>query len=533
MGYNRGVSSLVTGPWGVALVLLFALGVPLQIAVGGLVGLGRRVPAVAALALPLLLALTGLAAAVAGLEGAMAALWNAADPAWAPWFALDDRARAAIPAALGGAGGAILALPVAIGAGWLGTKARGKGLRTRLVVGLGVLAALGIAVGGTAAGLLLDGGRPLLLPALGGPPFLLAALLAGLPTDPRRVPSVAIGYGALVVGAGGLALAAACGSASLTAAALGDYATPFLSMGGVVEATREAWGVARVAGVLALLLVAVGLPGVAWRDWRRVDPASGLDAMASGALILLVLLVAGWAGARQGVLSHLAGAHAAEVLAHAPGYAVPTREPLPRRVLTGTAATPRWLMMRDRGGVERLPIAGGLEIVGPAVLRDDGLMLPPTLPLEDLYLALFESGAGSVSIVGCDAAPAELSADIARDPLLAVGRCAAFPLALRVTTRLEDPRVLIVLKDRLVDDGGDVVPVAEVGDLAGRDVIVRGQVDATVADLVATLHVLAPAGRVYLGHGVTLDGDDLPIGVDPGLRITKLPAAATPPTGSL
>jgi hypothetical protein len=54
-------------------------------------------------------------------------------------------------------------------------------------------------------------------------------------------------------------------------------------------------------------------------------------------------------------------------------------------------------------------------------------------------------------------------------------------------------------------------------------VIVRGQVDATVADLVAMLHLLAPAGRVYLGHGVTLDGDDLPIGVDPGLRITRLP----------
>ena len=114
------------------------------------------------------------------------------------------------------------------------------------------------------------------------------------------------------------------------------------------------------------------------------------------------------------------------------------------------------------------------------------------------------------------------SSDLA-DPLMALGRCAAFPLGLRVTTRLPDPRVLIVLKDRFVDDGGDVYPFAEVKGIEGKDVILRAQTDATIADLVAALPILASASRVYLGFGITPEGDDLPIGVDPGLRISKLP----------
>ncbi|MFN7146100.1 MAG: hypothetical protein ACK4YP_20175, partial [Myxococcota bacterium] len=372
-------------------------------------------------------------------------------------------------------------------------------------------------------------GLPLLLPALGLPPIVLLAVHAARPRDPRRVEAVAAAFGALGIAAFGLAVAAGAWAASGTAEALGDYAAPFAAMPVVVEATRASWAIGRAAALLALGAVAAGFVPVAARDWRRVDPGTGLDALCCGALGLVVLLAAGWAGARERVLASVAGAHAAEVVTQGAGYEVPAREPIPARVLVGEAATPRWLMMRDRGGVERLPIAGGLEIVGPAVLRNDGLMLPPTLPLEDLYLALFESDAGSVSIVGCASTPPELADAIARDPLLAVGRCAAFPLTLRVTAELADPRVLIVLKDRLVDDRGDVVPIGALTNLAGRDVIVRGQVDATVGDLVALLHALAPADRVYLGHGVTLDGDDLPIGVDPGLRIAKLPVAAKVP----
>ena len=520
-GYTRAVSTLVAGPWGAALLLLFALGLPLQIAVGGLVGLGRRIPALATLALPLLLLLAGLGATVAGLEDAMAALWNPADPPWAPWFALDDRARAAVPAGLAGLGAAVLTLPVALGAAYAGARASTR--RLRLVFGLGLPGALGVGLAGLGAALLLDGGLPLVLPSLGGPIFVLAAFLAAAPPDARRFTAVTSGCGAAVIGVVGLALAAACAAAADTASALGDYAAPFAALDGVVASTRAAWRLAGTSAFLAVAFSGLVVPAAAWRPLRRVDPAHGLDAFASVSLGLMVLLVAGWGVARARVLSHLAGAHAADVLKHAPGYAVPAREPLPTRVLVGESATPRWIMMRDRGGVDRLPIAGGLEIVGPALLLNDGLMLSPTLPLEDFYLGLFESGAGRVAIVGCERVSPDLAADILWDPLLAVGRCASFPLTLRVTTRLSDPRVLIVLKDGFVDDGGDVKPLGEVGDITGRDVIVRGQVDATVADLVAMLHLLAPAGRVYLGHGVTLDGDDLPIGVDPGLRITRLP----------
>ena len=41
----------------------------------------------------------------------------------------------------------------------------------------------------------------------------------------------------------------------------------------------------------------------------------------------------------------------------------------------------------------------------------------------------------------------------------------------------------------------------------------------TMADFAAVLRAVRSAGRVYLGWGVDLDGDDLPIGVNPGLRV--------------
>ncbi|MFN7143447.1 MAG: hypothetical protein ACK4YP_06715, partial [Myxococcota bacterium] len=62
------MSSLAAGPWGFALLVLFALGLPLQVGLGGLLGLGRRVPTVLVLAVPLLLLLTGLGATIWSLE---------------------------------------------------------------------------------------------------------------------------------------------------------------------------------------------------------------------------------------------------------------------------------------------------------------------------------------------------------------------------------------------------------------------------------------------------------------------------------
>jgi len=88
-----------------------------------------------------------------------------------------------------------------------------------------------------------------------------------------------------------------------------------------------------------------------------------------------------------------------------------------------------------------------------------------------------------------------------------------------------------VLKDGEVDDRGDVYDVSEIGThnaVAGRDVILRAQVDATVEDFAAVLRAVRGAARVYLGWGVDMDGDDLPIGVNPGLRVRT--ATTTAPT---
>lgn len=521
-----------SGSWVMALLLLLALGLPVQVAVGGLVALGRAVPAAAALFVPLLLLTLGYGGTIAGMDTAIAALTQASDPAWVPWFALDDRARAMLPAAIGGAGGALLALPTAVGAAWVNLRDGAAQIRMagttpweRLgkwgLPGVGVAAVAVIAGGESMAGAIGPGAQFLLIPAFGVLPFALAAVIAMLPSRRRELDTVIVGYGALGIGSLGLATAAAALSALSATEALGDYSAPFAAVGEVAARTRDVWFVNRVAAFSSFGFVAALLPTLLVRDWRRAGARSGTDLLVCAALATLALLVGVWAGARERVLSHHAGAHGAAVLAASAGYDVPHKAPIPARVLIGPVETPRWLMQREHGGLETLHFAGGIDILGPALLRNDGLMLPPALPLEDMYLALFGSEAGRIAIVGCPPAAPALLADIRRDPLLATGRCAAFPLDLRVTTALDAPRVLIALADRFVDDGGDVLPVTELRDVEGRDVVLRGQLDATVGDLVAVLHALEPAARVYLGWGVTVEGENLPIGVDPGLRIRK------------
>ena len=109
------MSNLFTGSAGVALALLCVVGLPLQLAFAGLMALGRRVPAFLTLIIPMLVLLIGLLGTMTGIEDAIDALGQASDPAWAPWFALDDRARAAWPSVTAGAGAALLALPIEIG----------------------------------------------------------------------------------------------------------------------------------------------------------------------------------------------------------------------------------------------------------------------------------------------------------------------------------------------------------------------------------------------------------------------------------
>jgi hypothetical protein len=90
-----------------------------------------------------------------------------------------------------------------------------------------------------------------------------------------------------------------------------------------------------------------------------------------------------------------------------------------------------------------------------------------------------------------------------------------------VTGGLPDPRELILVPGPYVQDGLDVIDLAELRDTDGRDIVLRVQVDSTVPDLLAMLTKLRGAATVYLGWGVTVEGDALAIGVEPGLRVVE------------
>ncbi len=242
---------------------------------------------------------------------------------------------------------------------------------------------------------------------------------------------------------------------------------------------------------------------------------------ATGAVLLGALVAVGWAFVTRGAVGRLAGAHAAWVLAAAPGIDVPRVEVLPPRVLVPGDPLSRWIELRDGGGVGRFDAVGSLDEVGASLRRGDGVVLPPTALAEDLYLLLADARSGAISLVGCGEVSAAHRAALTVEPLYTVGRCGAFPLRLRVSEAMPEPRELIVLRDRSVQDGYDVIDIAELRDVSGRDVVLRLQVDATVADLVATLQVVEGARAVYLGWGVTLEGDDLAVGVEPGLRVAE------------
>lgn len=504
--------------WGTLVLLLFAVGVPMQLAAAGLLTLGRRVSMLTTVGMPILILAVGLAGTVALYDEALAAVRQASDPSWVALYAIDDRARAVAPATLAGLLALLLAAPPAFGAAMASLRVAPRRWALPVVAG-GVCVTAGAVLGGIAFA--LDVISPLLPPivALGlvGP----LAALAGVSQHKTRRSAALAGLGALLVALGGAAIAGV-GLAQLDVrAAVGSFEDPFGAAGRVAELLERARVVVPpLAPAFGVALLAVGSVAAS-RDWRRLSPRDGLDALSVVVLTLLLTGTGAWALARRQVLSRLAGDHAAAVLAASPGYDVPHRELVPPRVLVVDDAGPRWLLLRERGGLEVAPIAEPDASLGPLLRFKDGLVLAPSLSMVDVYLAINGSDAGEVSLIGCAPASPDLRAQIADDPLVGAGRCAAFPLGLRVTRALEDPRVLIVLAERMVDDGGEVYPVAQVRDVDGRDVVIRGQMDATVADLVATLQVLGSAGRVYLGYGVDLDGEDVAVGVDPELRIRE------------
>lgn len=505
------------GNGGLAAMGIAAIGLPVQVVIGLALGMRRRVPVSLSILVPVAVLVLGTVATLRAYAEIGRSLVDPSDPGYAPWYAVVDRGMAASPTAASALVATFLVFPVALGAAVGALREERRGTLGPVIV----------ATVGTLAGVVL-----LALGALWGQPWLagpglglsiLAVCTGGSLAAVRSASLSAPGAGVACMATAALSLSA------YTAATL-DLAVPdlvpdlyspwsaVLRLPDHEELTRRVWLLTLVCTVAP---AASTLPGLGALRVRATGLGTGLDVAATGALILGTAVALGWALVTRGAVGRLAGAHAAWVLASAPGVDVPRLEVLPPRVLVPGETLSRWIELRDGGGVAKFDAVGSLDEVGATLRRGDGLVLPPAMLAEDLYLLLADSRAGAVSVVGCGEVSAAHRATLTREPLYAVGRCGAFPLRLRVSQAMPNPRELIVLKDRLVQDGYDVIDLAELSNVAGRDVILRLQVDATVADLVATLATVQSASAVYLGWGVTLEGDDLAVGVEPGLRVAE------------
>lgn len=517
------------GPLAPVFLVALALGALVQFAFGGALVLGRRVPAAAALAVPALLLALGGAGTGVMLAWSAAGILQSGDPAWVPWFALQDRARACVPGLVACLGAVVAVLPV-VTATVVRALRGAQPARAPALIGAGVAVVVG-------AGVAADLGAASLVEGAALAVLVLAAHLACTDGAPAARGQALLGLGALVLG--GLALSGAHALAPQTRllTALPSFDHPFLSLP-VIDAGLDG-AAAQALGLLpwAVAACVLSLPTVVWRITQPGPRTDGTDALALVALVGAGAAAAAWAGVRADTLNRQAGAHAAAVLDEGGIPGVPLLEPVPARVLYVLPGGSHWLEMSEAGGsaLRGEPLA--MDASGPALHLGDGLVFPPRMTMDDVYFALDGADAGTVNLVGCTPAAGAWT-DLARlDPLRAAGRCGAAPLALRVTDALTAPLTLIVLKDGLLDDQGDIVPVADLArhdPPTGRDVVLRAQLDATVSDLAAALAAVRSATRVYLGWGVSLDGSDLPIGVNPRriLRATPTPAEPAAPAAS-
>lgn len=498
------------GPLAPVLLVALVIGALVQFALGGALALGRRIPAAGALAVPALLLALGGAATGAQLAASEAGILQAGDPAWVPWFALQDRARACAPGLIACLGAVVAVLPTATGAV---VRALRGAQPARTPAALGAALAVVVAVGAT-----VDLGAASLIEALTLAVLVLAAHLACVDGAPGARVHALIGLGGLILGGLGLAGAHALAPHTRLLTALSSFDQPFLSLP-VIDATLDATS-AGAPALLPWVIVAClsCLPVVAWRVTSPGPRADGTDALALVGLLLLPAGTAAWAADRAATLDRQAGAHQAAVLTEGGIAGVPLLAPVPARVLYVLPGGSRWLEMSEAGGSAVRAEPRPMDNLGPALHLGDGLVFPAGMTMDDVYFALDGADAGAVNLVGCSA-NAGVWSDAARvDPLRAAGRCGAAPLQLRVTDTPAAPLPLIVLKDGLIDDQGDLYAVTDLArheSLAGRDVLLRAQLDATVADYAAALAAVRAASRVYVGWGVSLDGSDLPIGVSP------------------
>lgn len=510
------------GPLAPLFFLLFGIGLPVQFALGGVIGVGRRTWASFALLVPALLLVLGGAAEGLALRAAAAAIQETGDPGWVPWFALQDRARACIPGLAGALGCLLCVLPVLAGAAARVVPATRRSVWPVLVgLPMGVVVAIGtVATAGSPA---MPDGDSLAVLVIGAAlgVLVIGAALACVEILPRSAFGALTGVGALVIGGMSLSLVYALGLQADVLTALPDFDFPFLTLGAVDATAERASTFALSVAPWVLLAWLSSLPAVFARASSGASRADGVDGVGIVVFVLLALTTWGWAGLQWEMLSRRAGAHVSSVLVEGATPALPMRAPVPPRVLYVLPGASRWFEMGESGGARVRTEPTAMDSLGPLLHLGDGVVFPAAMTMDDVYFTFADASAGGVQLVSCLPASGAVAAAVRRDPLRATGRCGATPIFLRVTRDLAHPVKLIVLKDGLVDDRGEVYPVANIARsaVAGRDVIVRAQVDATMADFAAVLRAVRSAGRVYLGWGVDLDGDDLPIGVNPGLRV--------------
>ena len=505
------------GDWGLAALGIAVLGLPVQTALGFALAVGRRVPVAAAIVMPVAVLAFGLFGVGSRYGELQRSLWELPDPAWAPWFLLYDRAEAAAALPMVGALAVLLAVPALMGAAVAAMRHERRGnIGPIFAAGGGLVAGIGMVIGGVVVG------RPGL--AL---PGLLVALLSLLAAGslaalrPRYLSVAGVGVGAFVVAVLGLVLTSLGGLETEVTELLSDLNLAWTQVDRVAGHEAMSRRVAMVVFVLPLLAFASMLPGLGVIRARDAGPRQGLDVAASGAMLGGVVLAIVWVLIRRSLLGRLGGAHAAWVLVAGPGYDVPREDVLPPRVLVLGESVSQWVELTDGGGVKRTAAAGTWNEVGHGLAGGDGVIFPASAGAEAIYLLLVDAPASSVSLVGCAPISPAIGEQILVEPLLAVGRCGAYPLKLRVAAGMPDPRELILVPGPHVQDGLDVIDLNELVDIAGRDVVLRLQVDCSWKDVLAGLAAVSSASAVYLGWGVTVEGDDLAIGVEPGLRVVE------------
>lgn len=489
------------------------LGSPVQVALGAMIAMRRQIPLIVAMFLPLVCLAFGVLGVFEALSDAKAALRSLPDPGYAPFFALHDRAAALAPLVIGGLSAAGLSFVVAAGAAFAAVREQERSL-------LGLTVAMPASAVAALLGVIgfVAGAHPwwaLPFAGFGLAAFGVVTAVSLTNARPRSLAGPGSGVAAFVVGALGLCAAAIAAVECELADVFRTFDQPWAGVA-QIAANTPATGRAQALALVATMVALVGvLPGLLVVRARRLDVRAGADLAAFAGAVLVLLLSALGVVVQRVELGRLAGAYPLTVLRAGALFDVPRVEPVPPRVLVMETASPRWITMREGGGADVSPVTVPAEELGPTIRLGDGLILPPRMSAEELYLMLLGSDAGKIALVGCAAGTVE-------EPLIAAGRCSAVPLLMRVTDILDDPRTFIVLRDHFLDDGGNVISVPELTDVAGRDVILRLQADATVADVVVVLRALTSARRVYLGWGVDLAGEDLPIGVNPDLRVRAL-----------